>query len=131
MHPDSITATHRSRLAYVYIRQSSLPQVLHHQESQRRQRALVERAVDLGWPRERVTVSDEDLGHSAARHQDRAGFQTMVAEAALGHVGIILALEVSRLARGNRNWDPSARHLRGHRNPARRGGRALRSQSLQ
>jgi DNA invertase Pin-like site-specific DNA recombinase len=120
MHPDSITAAHRSRLAYVYIRQSSAHQVLHHQESQRRQRALVERAVALGWPRERVTVSDEDLGQSAARHQERAGFQAMVAEAALGHVGLILALEVSRLARGNRNWDPSARHLRGHRNPARR-----------
>ena len=61
MHPDSITAAHRSRLAYVYIRQSSPHQVLHHQESQRRQRALVERAVALGWPREHVTVSDDDF----------------------------------------------------------------------
>ena len=64
MNPDNITASHRSRLAYVYIRQSTQHQVLQHLESQRRQRSLVERAVELGWTRDRVTVVDEDLGQS-------------------------------------------------------------------
>lgn len=104
MNPDNITASHRSRLAYVYIRQSTQHQVHYHLESQRRQRSLVERAVELGWTCDRVTAVDEDLGQSAARGQDRAGFQKMVAEAALGNVGLILALEVSRLSRGNRDW---------------------------
>lgn len=104
MNLDQITADHRRRLAYVYIRQSSQQQVLHHRESQRRQRSLQERACELGWPREQVVVVDEDLGQSAARSQDRSGFQKMVAAAALGEVGLILALEPSRLSRGNRNW---------------------------
>ena len=65
MNRDDITSLHRERLAYVYIRQSSPHQVLVHQESQRRQRALVERAVDLGWLRERTVQVDDDLGRSA------------------------------------------------------------------
>lgn len=104
MSPDQIAASHRSRVAYVYIRQSTEYQVQHNVESTQRQRRLHERALQLGWLPERVVVVDEDLGHSAARSEVRVGFERMVAEAALGHVGIILALEVSRLCRGNRDW---------------------------
>jgi DNA invertase Pin-like site-specific DNA recombinase len=104
MNPSEITTAHRSRLAFVYIRQSTQHQVLHHLESQRRQRSLQERAVDLGWIQDLIQVVDEDLAQSAARSQGRTGFQNMVAEAALGNVGIIFALEVSRLSRNNRDW---------------------------
>jgi DNA invertase Pin-like site-specific DNA recombinase len=104
MNPEQIAARHRSRSAYVYIRQSSQHQVLHHHESQRRQRSLVDRALALGWTRDFVVEIDEDLGRSAARSRERSGFSKMVAAAALGKVGLILALEVSRLIRGNRDW---------------------------
>lgn len=104
MNRDDILPGHRGRLAYVYVRQSTAHQVLHHQESQRRQRRLVERALELGWPRERLVVVDEDLGETASRSGHRAGFDQMVAEAALGKIGIIFALEVARISRGNRNW---------------------------
>jgi excisionase family DNA binding protein len=104
MTPDQLASTHHARLAYVYIRQSSLHQVLHHLESQRRQRALVARAVQLGWAPERVQVLDEDLGQSGARDQRRSGFERLLAAVAVGEVGIIFSLEVSRISRGNRNW---------------------------
>ena len=104
MNREQITAGHRARLANVYIRQSSAHQVLHHQESQRRQRSLVERAIELGWPRELVVQIDEDLGVSASVHQQRLAFNDMVVEVALGKIGIILALEVSRLSRANQDW---------------------------
>jgi len=105
MNANDIAAHHRSRLAFIYVRQSSPHQVLHHRESQLRQRSFRQRAADLGWPLERITVIDEDLGVSATkRRQERTGFQNMVAEAALGHVGIILALELSRLSRTNQDW---------------------------
>jgi DNA invertase Pin-like site-specific DNA recombinase len=104
MNPEHISSTQRTRVAYVYIRQSSVQQVLHHQESQRRQRALVERAVQLGWARERVQLIDEDLGRSGARTQRRSGFERLLAAVALGQVGIIFSLEVSRISRDNRNW---------------------------
>jgi DNA invertase Pin-like site-specific DNA recombinase len=105
MNANDIAASHRSRLAFIYVRQSSPHQVLHHRESQLRQRSFQQRAADLGWPVERISVIDEDLGVSATkRHQDRTGFQDLVAEAALGHVGIILALELSRLSRTNQDW---------------------------
>ena len=104
MTPDQLCSAHRARLAYVYIRQSSLHQVLHHLESQRRQRALVERAVQLGWMPERVQVLDEDLGQSGARSQRRSGFERLLAAVAVGEVGIIFSLEVSRISRGNRDW---------------------------
>jgi DNA invertase Pin-like site-specific DNA recombinase len=104
MNREDITSSHRARTAYVYVRQSSLHQVAHHQESLRRQRQLEDRAVELGWPRDRVVVVDEDLGYSAARGGRRSGFAQMVAQAALGHVGIIFALEVSRISRGSRDW---------------------------
>lgn len=104
MTPDQLSSAHHARLAYVYIRQSSIHQVLHHLESQRRQRALVERAVQLGWMPERVQVLDEDLGQSGARSQRRSGFERLLAAVAVGEVGIIFSLEVSRISRGNRNW---------------------------
>lgn len=76
MNPSEIAASHRSRLAFVYVRQSTQHQDLHHPESQRRQRSLQERAVDLGWNRDRVQVVDEDLVQSAARCQDGPDFKT-------------------------------------------------------
>jgi DNA invertase Pin-like site-specific DNA recombinase len=105
MNPDDITAQHRARLACVYVRQSTLHQVLHHQESQRRQRQLVERALELGWPDDRVTVVDEDLGHSASSgSQRRRGFEDLVTQTAMGNIGLILGLDVSRISRANRDW---------------------------
>lgn len=104
MSPEQLLSTHRTRLAYVYIRQSSLQQVLHNLESQRRQRSLVERAVQLGWKPERVQLLDEDLGRSGARTQQRSGFERLLSAVALGEVGIIFSLEVSRISRDNRNW---------------------------
>ena len=105
MNREQITASQRSRLAYVYVRQSSLRQVRENLESQKRQRALTHHAVDLGWSRERVVEVDEDLGLSAARaSRKRVGFQDMVADVALGKIGLVLALEVSRLSRSNRDW---------------------------
>jgi DNA invertase Pin-like site-specific DNA recombinase len=104
MNPSEIAASHRSRLAFVYVRQSTQHQVMHHLESQRRQRSLHDRALDLGWNQDLIRVVDEDLAQSAARCQGRTGFQNMIAEAALGNIGIILALEVSRLSRNNRDW---------------------------
>ena len=103
MNPDDIRPQHWQRLAYVYIRQSSLHQVLHHRESRRRQQAFQQRALQLGWPADRIRVVEEDLGQSGARHQRRSGFEDLVAQVALAAVGLILALEVSRLARGNRD----------------------------
>jgi len=98
-----ITARHHERRAYVYVRQSTVKQVHHNRESQRNQYALVDRAMALGWDRERVHVIDADLGQSG---QDgaRGGFQELVAEVSLGRVGIVLAYEVSRLARSNADW---------------------------
>ncbi len=104
MNREQLTNTHHSRLAYVYIRQSSLHQVQHHTESQRRQRELVERAVELGWPDEQVKLIDEDLGRSGSRSERRAGFEKVLSDVALGLVGIVLALDVSRMSRDNRTW---------------------------
>ena len=99
-----VTASHLARLAYLYIRQSTLQQVLEHTESTVRQYASRDRALALGWPRERIVVVDEDQGHSGATTAGRAGFQTLVAEVGLGHVGLVMGLEVSRLARNNSDW---------------------------
>lgn len=104
MNRDEISPAQRARRVCVYVRQSSLHQVRQHPESQRRQRELVERAVALGWPPERITVFDQDLGETAARSGERAGFDEMVAQTALGQVGLILGLDVSRISRSNRNW---------------------------
>ncbi len=98
-----IAPRHRERRAYVYIRQSTPKQVQQHRESQVNQYALAQRAVDLGWPRERVHVIDSDLGQSGQDGQ-RPGFQELVSAVSLGHAGLILAYEASRLARNNADW---------------------------
>lgn len=95
---------HGERLAIVYVRQSSPQQVQNHRESTARQYALVGRAVALGWPADRVVVIDEDQGHSGKSVADRPGFQRLLTEVTLEHVGLVLELEVSRLARSNTDW---------------------------
>jgi DNA invertase Pin-like site-specific DNA recombinase len=99
-----VTPSHTCRPAVIYVRQSSSAQVEHNRESTERQYALVHRAVDLGWPREQVTIIDEDLGLSGAGIAKRAGFARLAADVALAKVGIVLGLEVSRLARNNADW---------------------------
>ena len=99
-----ITTAHLSRLAYLYVRQSTLRQVFENTESTQRQYALRDRAVALGWPLDRIVVIDSDLGQSGASGADREGFQRLVSEVGLGRVGIVLGLEVSRLARNSTDW---------------------------
>lgn len=99
-----VTAQHLSRTACLYVRQSTLQQVLENTESTARQYALRERAVALGWSDERIIVIDQDLGHSGASAADRLGFQRLVADVGLGQVGLVLGLEVSRLARNSSDW---------------------------
>jgi DNA invertase Pin-like site-specific DNA recombinase len=99
-----VTADHLRRDAFLYVRQSSLRQVFENTESTKRQYALRDRAVSLGWPIERIHVVDNDLGMSGSSAQERDGFQHLVAEVANGHAGIVLGLEVSRLARNNADW---------------------------
>jgi DNA invertase Pin-like site-specific DNA recombinase len=99
-----IGADHLRRDAFLYVRQSSLRQVFENTESTKRQYALRDRAVALGWPIERVRVIDSDLGLSGAQAAGRDGFQHLVTEVAMGHAGIVLGLEVSRLARNNADW---------------------------
>jgi DNA invertase Pin-like site-specific DNA recombinase len=95
---------HLDRAAIVYVRQSTPQQVLDHQESTARQYALADRAVALGWPRDRVVTIDDDLGKSGQSIEGRPGFQRLLAEVALDHVGLILGLEMSRLARCCKDW---------------------------
>ena len=99
-----VTATHRAQLAYVYVRQSSPHQVLENRESRERQYALVERAVACGWPKDRVLVIEEDQGKSGSTSEVRLGFQRLLAEVGLDHVGLILGIEMSRLARSCKDW---------------------------
>jgi DNA invertase Pin-like site-specific DNA recombinase len=101
---DKITANHLSRLAIVYLRQSSAAQVEHNRESTDRQYALAAKARDLGWPEDRVVVIDEDLGLSGSGTVARSGFARLTTEVALARVGLVLGLEVSRLARNNADW---------------------------
>ena len=95
---------HFDRLAIVYVRQSTPQQVLEHKESTARQYALADRAVALGWDRDRVVTIDDDLGKSGQSIEGRPGFQRLLAEVALDHVGLILGLEMSRLARCCKDW---------------------------
>lgn len=95
---------HLDRIAIVYIRQSTPQQILEHKESTNRQYGLVDRAIALGWPHDRILVIDEDQGMSGAYAEGRLGFQRTLAEVALDHVGLILGLEVSRLARSCKDW---------------------------
>ncbi len=95
---------HRKRNAYVYIRQSTARQVLEHQESTQRQYGLRQQALRLGWAEEQIVVIDTDLGQSGASAADRVGFQRLVTEVSLGRAGLVLGLEVSRLARNCSDW---------------------------
>src|SRR5687768_16117825 len=104
MMSQRITTRHLHRLACLYVRQSPRQPVCENTESTARQYALRERAVALGWPPERIMVTDQDSGHSGASAADRAGFQRLVAEVGLGKVGLVLGLEVSRLARSSSDW---------------------------
>src|SRR5262249_26040787 len=99
-----IKAWHLDRIAIVYIRQQTPQQIIEHKESTNRQYGLVDRAIALGWPADRVIVIDEDQGLSGACAEGRLGFQRTLAEVALDHVGLILGLEVSRLARCCKDW---------------------------
>src|SRR6266851_766222 len=99
-----ITGRHLERLAIVYVRQSTPQQVLEHRESRARQYGLADQAVTLGWPKDRVVIIDEDQGKSGKSGAHRAGFQRLLAEVTLNHVGLVLGLEMSRLARSNKDW---------------------------
>jgi DNA invertase Pin-like site-specific DNA recombinase len=104
LRPEKVRASHLRRDAYLYVRQSTIQQVFENIESTQRQYALRQRAVALGWPQERVVVIDTDLGHSGASAADREGFQKLVTEVGMGRAGIVLGLEVSRLARNSTDW---------------------------
>jgi hypothetical protein len=108
MLPDTaaskVTAAHLSRTALLYVRQSSLKQVIHNTESAIRQYDLRGKAISLGWASDQITVIDVDQGHSGASAADREGFQRLVADVGMGKAGIVLGLECSRLARNNADW---------------------------
>jgi DNA invertase Pin-like site-specific DNA recombinase len=99
-----IKPTHLGRCAYVYVRQSTPTQVERNRESTDRQYKLAGRARDLGWDQQQIKLVDEDLAQSGETTARRSGFATMTAEVALGHVGLILSIEVSRVARNNADW---------------------------
>ena len=99
-----ITPAHLKRAAYLYVRQSTLRQVLENTESTQRQYALRKRAMSLGWPEESIVTIDCDLGQSGASVVGREGFKHLVAEVGLGKAGIVLGLEVSRLAHNCADW---------------------------
>jgi hypothetical protein len=109
LHPDSlpqlkIRPEHLALAAIVYVRQSARGQVLEHTESTRLQYGLAERAVALGWARSQVIVIDDDLGVSAAVPDSRKGFARLVTEVTMGRAGIVLGIEMSRLARTGKDW---------------------------
>src|SRR6476620_7385247 len=99
-----VTGAHLARTAYLYVRQSTLRQVLTNTESAARQYALRQKAIALGWQAEAIVTIDTDQGQSGASAADREGFQHLVAEVSMGRAGIVLGLEVSRLARNNADW---------------------------
>jgi DNA invertase Pin-like site-specific DNA recombinase len=99
-----VTDRHRERLAVVYVRQSTAAQIQRHRESTQLQYGLAERAAALGWLRSRVLVIDDDLGRSGASADGRPGFQRLLGEVALDRVGLILGVEMSRLARSCKDW---------------------------
>jgi DNA invertase Pin-like site-specific DNA recombinase len=120
-----IGSRHRDRLAVVYVRQSTAAQVADHAESTRAQYGLADRAVTLGWARSRVLVIDEDLGHSAAGIDARPGFARLVSEVGLDHIGIVLGIDMSRLARSGREWHQLLSVVRAVWSAAGRCGRGL------
>jgi len=99
-----VTPRHLKRAALLYVRQSTMRQVFENTESTKRQYALRDRAVALGWPRDEIVVVDGDLGHTATAAGDREGFERVVTEVGMGRVGMVLGLEVSRLARNSSDW---------------------------
>ena len=99
--PEKITPTHLKKKAVVYIRQSTMQQVLQNQESTRRQYALQEKAYSLGWPRESIVIIDEDLGISGSGRVARPGFLRLMSMIPAGEVGAVFGLEISRLARSS------------------------------
>jgi len=103
MNP-KIAEHHRSRSAYVYLRQSTPGQVLHHQESTERQYALREKAQELGWSEASIRTLDRDLGKSGTQTAGREDFKTLVADVSMGQVGAVFALEASRLSRSDLDW---------------------------
>jgi DNA invertase Pin-like site-specific DNA recombinase len=103
-HGKKIRADHLQRNAYLYVRQSSMRQVYEHAESTKRQYGLADRAVALGWPRQSIITIDSDLGQSGSTVANRDGFKKLVAEVGMGHAGIVIGIEVSRLARNSSDW---------------------------
>ena len=99
-----IQPTHQELLALVYVRQSSTKQVEENIESTEMQYRLVDRAAAMGWNDDRIEVIDDDLGMSGRSAENRVGFQRMIAEVSMGHVGIVFSIEMSRLARSCRDW---------------------------
>ena len=104
MNSEKITPSHLERNAYLYVRQSSMHQVYEHTESTKRQYALADRAIALGWDNEKVITIDSDLGQSGAQSSNRDGFKKLVAEVGMGNAGIVIGIEVSRLARNSSDW---------------------------
>jgi Resolvase, N terminal domain len=115
-----VTASHLKRSALLYVRQSTPRQVIEHTESTARQYALRKRAVALGWHDDQVITIDSDLGQSGASSADREGFQKLVMEVSMGRAGIVLGLEVSRLARNSTDWQENAQ-LKAWRSAVRHG----------
>jgi hypothetical protein len=99
-----IRDSHREHLAVVYVRQSTQQQIVEYPESLARQYALTSHALSLGWPSDRIVVIDEDLGLSGRSAEGRSGFQRLLTEVTMDHVGLILGLEMSRLARSSTDW---------------------------
>jgi len=104
VRPGKIQGNHIDRLAVVYVRQSTMQQVERHQESTRLQYDLSNLATSMGWSNQKVLIIDEDLGQSASSAEGRPGFRRLVAEVGMDHVGIVLGVEMSRLARCCRDW---------------------------
>src|SRR3954470_19900566 len=104
LDPHKVQTRHRNRLAIIYVRQSTPQEVVEHRESAALQYQLRQRAVELGWPPSRVLVIDDDQGCSGQSIEGRPGFQRLLAEVGLDHVGIVFGREMSRLARSNKDW---------------------------
>ena len=104
LRPSPLNDWHFSRLAIVFVRQSDPQQVLNHVESRERQYALVDLAAALGWPGDRILLIDEDQGKSGKAADWRTGFHRLLAEVTMDHVGLILGIEMSRVARNNKDW---------------------------
>ena len=126
-----VSSDHLRRDAFLYVRQSSLRQVFENTESSKRQYALRDRAVSLGWPIDRIHTIDTDLGMSGANAENRDGFQHLVSEVALGHAGIVLGLGGIPVGAQQRRLASSAGTRRAHLHSDSRRGRYLRSSPLQ